>query len=141
MLVVLDRYAPEIKMPLLPRHLQARQRDPSRQATLEDRDRYPALSVLEHFCAWIGQVEQGVSSSSFMRNSSTRASPPDSPRARVSTVDQYPDGTETRLDPRFLLSCRRSAQHSASMTDTAVGIEYRLVDLDDPERPTKLEIV
>ncbi|GAA5953215.1 hypothetical protein JCM8115_000463 [Rhodotorula mucilaginosa] len=54
-LAVFGDHASEIRMPLLPRHLQARRRDPSGQASLEDRDRYSALSVLEHFCAWTGQ--------------------------------------------------------------------------------------
>lgn len=56
-------------MPLLPRHLQARQRNSSRRATLEEKDGYPALPVLEHFCAWTGQVEQGELSLSLIHNS------------------------------------------------------------------------
>ena len=77
MLAIFDQQASEIEMPLLPRHLQPRQREPSRQATLEDRDRFPALSVLEHFCAWIGQVERGMSSSALILNSSPWANRPD----------------------------------------------------------------
>lgn len=77
MLAIFDQQASNIKMPLLPRHLQPRQRDPSRQAILEDRDRFPTLSVLEHFCAWTGQVERRMSSSALILNSSPWVNRPD----------------------------------------------------------------
>ncbi|GAA5866214.1 hypothetical protein JCM3774_004120 [Rhodotorula dairenensis] len=113
-LAIFDPSVTGTKLPLLPRHLQARQRDRARQTS--EQEGIPALSILRHFCDWTGQVE------------------------RVRHL--FDDETETNSsDERFLLSCQPSAPLTAPCLKTGVGLEYRILDRNDPDRPTRLDVV